>query len=284
MRDAYCENLVRTADRDRFLSVLFAPAEHRDALLALYAFNVEITRVREVVRQPLAGEIRLQWWRDALDGQGRGEVAANPVATALLAAIRGYSLPVEHLHTLIESRRFDLYDEPMATLAALERWAGDSASTLIALAARILLADDVAPVAALIRAAGIAHVLTGLLQALPVHAARGQLYVPLDVLAGHGVDRRDVAASPLTPELRAALLELRDRARSHLVAAGDAFATAPPASVPAIVPALLPLAPVAATLARLDRCDRLDPLPLPPWRRQWLIWRAARRPARLFAP
>ena len=82
---AHCEALVRTADKDRFLRTLFAPAEHRGALFALYAFNVEVARVREAAREPLAGEIRLQWWRDVLAGEGRGEVAANPVAAALLA-------------------------------------------------------------------------------------------------------------------------------------------------------------------------------------------------------
>ena len=64
---AYCEALVRTADRS--LTALYAPAEHRSAL-ALYAFNIEIARVREVVRDPMAGEIRLQWWSDAFAGSG----------------------------------------------------------------------------------------------------------------------------------------------------------------------------------------------------------------------
>ena len=89
MQDAFahCEALVRAADKDRFLATLFAPAEHRQALFALYAFNVEVSRVREAVREPLAGEIRLQWWSEVLAGEGRGEVAANPVAAALLATM-----------------------------------------------------------------------------------------------------------------------------------------------------------------------------------------------------
>jgi len=70
MQDAFahCEALVRASDKDRFLSALFAPAEHRGALHALYAFNVEAARVRELAREPLAGEVRLQWWREALSG------------------------------------------------------------------------------------------------------------------------------------------------------------------------------------------------------------------------
>src|SRR5262245_66224178 len=87
MQDAFahCEGLLRAADKDRFLTALFAPAARRDALFALYAFNLEIARVREVVREPVAGEIRLKGWSDVLGGAGRGEVAARTVGAALLA-------------------------------------------------------------------------------------------------------------------------------------------------------------------------------------------------------
>ena len=191
MQDAFahCEALVRAADKDRFLATLFAPAEHRGALFALYAFNVEVSRVREVVREPLAGEIRLQWWRDVLGGEGRGEVAANPVAAALLASMARYRLPAERLEALVEARRFDLYDEPMATLAALDAYAGSVSSNLIALAARILGSGGEPEIDALTHHAGLAHAVTGLLKAFPIHAARGQLYVPLDVLERHGAGR-----------------------------------------------------------------------------------------------
>ena len=96
---AHCEALVCAADKDRYLASLFAPADKRRHLYALYAFNVEIARVREVIRTPMAGEIRLQWWRDALNSAARavhasvegsslrGDVWANPVADALLTTI-----------------------------------------------------------------------------------------------------------------------------------------------------------------------------------------------------
>src|SRR5580693_2470065 len=106
MQDAFahCEALVRVADKDRFLAALFAPIEHRGALYALYAFNIEIARVREIIREPLAGEIRLQWWNDAIAGNAAGDVQANPVAAALLAAMARYRLPGELLTGLIAAR------------------------------------------------------------------------------------------------------------------------------------------------------------------------------------
>jgi phytoene synthase len=282
MRDAFahCEALLRAADRDRFLATLFAPAEHRDALFALYAFNVEITRVREAAREPLAGEIRLQWWSDVLGGAGRGEVAAYPEAAALLESIARYRLPAGRLEALIAARRFDLYDEPMATLADLEVYTDSASSGLIALAAQVLLRGSEPDIGALCHHAGVAHAIAGLLKAFPVHAGRGQLFLPLEVLQRHGASRQDVAGGRATPQLRAALAELRQRARHHLREAQELLAAAPPA----VLPALLPVVLAAPTLARMERrdYDPFVPVEIAPWRRQWLIWRAARQPARIF--
>ena len=126
----YCAELVRAADRDRYVATLFAPAEHRGALHALYGFNSEVARVREVAREPLPGEIRLQWWSEVLRGERDGEAQANPVAAALLASIAQYRLPPDKLIDLVDARRFDLYDEPMATLAELETYASKTSAAL----------------------------------------------------------------------------------------------------------------------------------------------------------
>jgi len=128
--------------------------------------------------------------------------------------------------------------------------------------------------------AGLAHALAGLLAAFPIHAARGQLFIPLEMLARHGADRLDVKGGPATPQLRAALAELRLRARHHLGAAQQLLASV----APAVVPALLPVALAGPTLARMERrgYDPFVPVAIAPWRRQWLIWRAARRPRRIF--
>jgi 15-cis-phytoene synthase len=277
---AHCEALVRAADRDRFLATLFAPRERRGALFALYAFNVEIARVREVVRDPVAGEIRLQWWSDVLAGDGRGEIEAHPVASALRASVARYGLPPERLQTTISARRFDLYSEPIATLADLEAYADGASSSLIALAAQILNGDGASDIDALSHHAGLAHAIAGLLKAFPFHAARGQLFVPLELLERHGADREDVRIGRATPQLRSALADLRDSARRHLRQAQDMARTVSPDAMPA----LLPVALAGATLARMERgdYDPFVPVEIAPWRRQWLIWRAARRPSRIF--
>src|ERR1700746_3699937 len=81
--------LVRRHDRDRFQTVLFAPATRREALFALYAFNYEIARVRESVTQPLLGQIRLQWWREAIATAFEGgPIRHHMVVEPLTAIIR----------------------------------------------------------------------------------------------------------------------------------------------------------------------------------------------------
>jgi 15-cis-phytoene synthase len=287
MQDAftYCESLVRAGDKDRFLAALFAPSAHRPAVFSLYAFNLEIARIRELAHGPLAGEIRLQWWNDVLLGEGRSEAAGHPVAAALLATIAKYGLERRRLTALIDARRFDLYDEPMHTLADLESYADAASASLIALCAQILDADKV-DIGALAHHAGNAQALAGLLIAFSVHARRGQLYVPLELLESHGVGRQDVLGDQLpalkraSGGLRAALAELRLIARRHLGQARDLMRTAPAA----VQPAFLPVALVPAMLSRMERndYDPFAPAEIVPWRRQWLIWRACRRPDRIF--
>jgi phytoene synthase len=276
---AYCEALVRAADKDRFLSALFAPAAHRGALHALYAFNIEIARVRESIHEPLAGEIRLQWWTDAIAGKAAGDVEANPVAAALAAAVTRYRLPTELLTGLVAARRFDLYDDPMRTLADFNDYARATSSTLIELAARILAGSEMPGLGQLAFDAGLSYAIAGLLQAFPIHAARGQLFLPLDVLERHGA-RQDFAARHATTPLRDALAQMRGHAREHLAQAGRLAHGVPVAGLPA----LLPVALVRPALDRMERADYdpFVPMELSQWRRQWLLWRAARRPARIF--
>jgi phytoene synthase len=274
---AYCAELVRAADRDRFLATLFAPAQHRDAIHALYAFNIEIARVREVAREPLPGEIRLQWWSEVLRGERAGEAAANPVAAALINTIQRYELPSEPLWDLVEAHRFDLYDEPMATIPDLKSYAVKTSSSLLALAAQILGARDAADDIA--RPAGIAYAVARLMIAFPQQAARRQLFVPVELLARHKVVIEDIFIGKTTPELRAALAGMREIADAGLAAACTHIAVAPTA----IIPSLLPL---AVARLELDRMKRLDYDPFAPpeisqWRRQWAIWRASRDPKRI---
>jgi phytoene synthase len=218
--------------------------------------------------------VRLQWWRDALKEQAHGEERANPVADALLETIGRFKLPIAILDRLIEARTFDLYDDPMRSISDLDVYARSTSSAVIELAAAILCGSeqDLGETAV---HAGIAYAIAGLLRAFPIHAARGQLYVPAEVLERHGVRREDIFAGRTSEELRAAFAEMRQHARQHLAELDEWRSLVPPEASPAF----LPVALVHGLLASMERA-RYDPfkvVELPQWRRQWTMWRAARR-------
>jgi phytoene synthase len=270
---AFCADLVRAHDFERYTATLFVNADRRRALLALYAFNVEISRVREQVSQPLPGEIRLQWWTDMLAGAGHGGVEGNPVAAELLRAIRTYGLQVERLSRLIDEHQFDLYNDLMPSMAALEAYVHDTSSALFALGARIMGVESEAS-DHLARHAGFAHGFTRVIAALPADAARRQLFVPLQLLESHGSGMEEVFAGKETPQLRAALDQLIGEARVHLKTAFELLASAPAE----VRPLFLPLALVRRDLKRMSRADTNLFAPRAPSRLRtlWTLWRASK--------
>jgi phytoene synthase len=271
---AHCEALVRSVDRDRYLATLFVPAARRPSVFAIYAFNAEVASVRERAREPMAGEVRLQWWRDALAGLAAGGTAANPVAAALLDTIERNEISRDGLERLIEARAFDLYDDPIPTVAALDAYLRATTSALFALVERLLLGPGVIPPEAAERA-GLAYGAVGLLRAFPLHASRGQIYVPHEILDRFGAGAEDILAGRTTPEILAALRELRTGARRHLNAAREHLRKVPAEALPGF----LPLALCDAYLNRMDAADYdpfRTPVDVPQWRRQWRLWRAAR--------
>jgi len=267
----HCAALVRDVDRDRYLAALFASAERRDGLFALYAFSLEIARIRDLAREPVPGEIRLHWWREVLLGERVGEAAAHPVASALMETISRHNLAREPLVALIEAHRFDIYDDPMANLAELQAYAAATLGTVYECASRTLAGSGMV-LANIVSEAGEAETIADIIEHLPRHAAHHQLYVPLEVLSHYGANPADVYAMQATPELRAALAELRLRARRHLSRIADA-------EIPEITrPAFLPLAPLRQWLLAMEGedYDPFHPPEVPQWRRQWRIWRAAK--------
>ena len=272
----HCETLIRGADKDRYLATLFAPAEKRGPLFALYAFNVEIESVLERAREPMPGEIRLQWWRDVINGERTGEAAANPIAAALRDIIDHFSLPKQRLLDLIEAHSFDLYDDPMPTYEALEGYARKTSGTIFDLAARIAGA----PAEYAGDRAGLAYGMTALLRSFALHASRRQFFLPVTFLE-NGSTPEEAFAGQSSPFLVNALGMVRRRARENL----EAFEALLPQLPAATLPAFLPVALVPGYLSAMERSGydpfRSDPN-VPQWRRQWVLWRSAPRWSRVM--
>ncbi|WP_448043608.1 phytoene/squalene synthase family protein [Bradyrhizobium liaoningense] len=270
---AFCADLVRSHDFPRYAATLFAPVAERRALLALYAFNVEIVRVRDQVSQPLPGEIRLQWWTDMLSGHVHGSAEGNPVAAELLCAIRDFNLPVEPLSLLADEHQFDLYNDPMPTMAALEGYLAATSSALFGLAAQVLGPPSEA-VEHLARHAGLAQGIVQVIANLPRDAAHRQLFLPQQLMERHNCNIEDVFSGKETPNLHAVLEQLAGEARQHLTTASSLLAQVAPSTRPAF----LPLSQAQADLKRLSRPER-NPFTLQPssrLRTLWTLWRASR--------
>lgn len=269
----FCAELVRSQDFTRYASTLFVPPPQRRRLLALYAFNVEISRVYAQVSQPLPGEMRLQWWSDMLAGAGHGGIEGSPVAAELLLAIRSCDLPVERLSRLIDEHQFDLYNDPMPTMAALESYISDTYSALFSLGAAIAgwQSEEIEHLA---RHAGLAQGMAQVIAALPLHSSRRQLFVPLQVLERHGAGMETAFAGRKTPQLRAALDQLIGEAQDHFRMALTLLPNAPPE----VRPVFLPLALVRRDLASMARAgsDLLTPPASSRLRTLWTLWRASR--------
>lgn len=279
---AHCESLVREGDPDRYFATLFAPADARPHLFALFAFTLEIARVRDAVSQALAGEIRLQWWRDALAPEGAsgalsGDVRANPVAAALLDTMARFNLPIQPLIDLLDARVHDLYDDPIADLNQLEGYCGEVFSAPLRLGGLILTNGRDANDADAAGHGGVALGMTALMRAFPLHARRGQLMLPpLAVLEEQGLTRGDVVSGRADrAALATAFAKMRGHASRHCDLAQRALADADPR----IGPLYLPLALVPLYLDRMARADYApyeSLIEVPRWRRLWRLWRRAR--------
>jgi phytoene synthase len=180
---------VRAADPDRYFSTLFAPAPLRPFLFALYAFNAEVARVAETVREPMLGAIRLEWWRETAESAAKGAPRNHDVARGLAALFAQKAARLDEFEGLIAARAFDSSADHFADFAGLENYLDATGGWLMRLAAELLGA---APEQAVLvtRDAARAYGLTGLLRSLPFHNGRHKLYLPLDLLS----------ALQLTPE------------------------------------------------------------------------------------
>ncbi len=214
---AYCMEEVRRFDHDRYLTLLFAPPDKRPALFALHAFNLEIARVRETVRETMLGQIRLQWWRDALAEARAGRPRQHQVLLALAPSLAGPLQP-DWIDELLTAREFDLRENGPNTGAELEVYVAGTSSTLVQLSLDIWGgANQAARDAA--RHVGLAWGLTGLLRAVPFHARQRRRYLPADMLREAAISEDDLIEGRAGDRVGAVARPLADLARDHLHAA-----------------------------------------------------------------
>ena len=271
-----CARQVRRIDHDRFLTALFAPPDRREALFALYAFNHEVAKTREVVTEPMLGQIRLQWWRDSLAAVYRGDVPKHDVLTPLAEAIAAFDLTRDHFDQLIDARQADLEETAPPDLAALETYAEGTAAPLHLLALEILGVRD-GPALEVARHVAVATALTGLLRAVPFHARQRRVYLPTAEVEAVAVELGELFELRPHLGLARAVERLARRAEDLLGEARARRPEVPRTAIPALLSAVLARRYLRA-IRRADH-DVFDirvqrQAPLAAWS---LAWHAARR-------
>jgi 15-cis-phytoene synthase len=191
--------LVRRHDPDRFLTALFAPPEKRDALLTLYAFNHELARAREAVSEPPLALIRLQWWREVVEGARRHHEVAEP----LLAAIDAGELDRDDLLSLIDAREAEA-EPAFETMQAWHGYLLGSAGGVAVAAGRLLGVPDPER----LRPLGAAYGVAGVLRSIPAHSRQGRCLLPVDRLGEHGLVPEAIIAEPAAVALQSVLRQL----------------------------------------------------------------------------
>jgi phytoene synthase len=262
--------VARAFEPDRYVAATLAPSQQRDALIAVAAFAADLRRITATVTEPMMGEIRLQWWRDAIAGFESGQSTGHPIADALASATRSHRLPSADLQAMTEARAFDLYTDPMPDDAALDGYVSKTEAVPFALALRIqhASAHDAIPLD-LADLAGRAYGLTRVLVDLPHTVSRGRQLLPISLLNQHDVAREAMMQGRTTPEFRVAI--------ANLIAGIEETLTAIRQRHGARSGALLPLAVLPAVLRHLKAPERdplRHPVELAPLARLWRIARA----------
>ena len=280
-RQSYAAQQVRRFDYDRYLCALFAPAARRDALFAVLAFNIEVAKTREAVTEPMLGQIRLQWWREAIaeiydgdPGEGGG-VRRHEVVLALADAIQAHDLPRRAFDRLIDAREFDLTDQLPRSLGDLMDYLDDTSAALFHLLALVLDARDVAT-DTIARGVGRVWGLTGLIRAIPFHARQQRCFIPQDVAESTGLKPRDVFDLKPTEALASAVRRLTEEAARRLTLARAERETLDPKALSAVLPAIL-AGRYLDRIAAQDFDVLTKPVTLGRFIRQRALWRAAKR-------
>ncbi|MEQ9332760.1 squalene/phytoene synthase family protein [Thalassobaculum sp.] len=261
--DFACAAIARRHDHERYLACLYAPPSRRAALLALLAANHEVAKTAEVVSEPGIGQIRLQWWRETLEGIATGRPRAHEVAVPLAEAVSGHGLRLDRLHAIVDAREADLDGEPPATLDDLEAYAAATAGELHAAVAEILDADP-----ALARDGGTAWGLLGLMRALPALTAAGRTPLPEALLQENDISHQKIRDMGGSVRLCQVVRPVVHRARRRLAAMRDSAGFRAPAFRP-----LRLLADRAGDHAQALERAGFEPFALPPAPPAGLVWR-----------
>ena len=218
MRISYCASEVKAYDPDRYLTALFAPKAYREAIFSLYAFSSDIARTRELVSEPILGQIRLKWWNDTISSIYEGETINHPVVMELSEAIKKFELVPKPFYDLITARSLDLSDTPPENMDKLETYAQNTSGILSRLAMNVLGYTVGAPIKAA-NLVGTAWALIGLMRSVGFHAQNQRIYIPETLINNYNLSETNLLNPSSVNQLKEAIIEIVCKAEEKIIEA-----------------------------------------------------------------
>ena len=253
MKISYCASEVKAYDPDRYLTALFAPKGYREAIFSLYAFNSDIARTRELVSEPILGQIRLKWWDETISSIYEGETINHPVVMELAKAIKKFELVSKPFYDLIKARSFDLNDSPLENIDELEAYALNTSGVLSRLAMNVLGYSKGAPIKAA-NLIGTAWALIGLMRSVGFHAQNKRVYIPESLIMNYNLSKTNLLNPSSVGQLKEAIKEVVCKAEEKIVEARDLKN-----DIPKGANSVLLLAAIANSYISLLKNERFDP-------------------------
>ncbi|EMD39941.1 hypothetical protein CERSUDRAFT_150748 [Gelatoporia subvermispora B] len=276
---AYCRDIVRKRDYEAYLTSYFYPRELQSGFYALRAFYIELSTVQEAVSNPTLGKMRTQFWRDAVKGIQDDRPPKHPIALALHQASKRANLPAYHLKRIIDARDAELHSPVHLTIDSLIAHAESTSSTFLYLLLSLLDLSSSSLYSHAASHLGISSSIATLLRALPYHASKGQMVIPADITARHGVSQEEVFRRGGNAQgIEDAVFQFATVANDHLMTAVQMFKDE---GLEGKVPVgarsvFLNGIPVRIYLERLESVNfnAFDPsVQLRSWKLPWRVWR-----------
>ena len=211
-----CADMVYKDDHNRYLTALFVDKDKRRSLFALYAFNIEISKVVEISKEPLVCQIKLQWWRDSLDDLKKGQVAKHPVIQELAMVLTDHQIDLDDLLMIIQARNSELLDKSPKTLNALTEYCRHTAGILNRLGLQIITNDSNHPHRSHCEDLGTAWGLIGIIRAISFHATAQRCFIPDELLGEANIKIEDLYKGDFSPQFSQAITPMCDRAENIL--------------------------------------------------------------------
>ncbi|XP_065524697.1 NADH dehydrogenase (ubiquinone) complex I, assembly factor 6 isoform X2 [Lathamus discolor] len=211
----YCAELVRKRDYEGFLCSLLLPAESRTSAFALRAFNVELAQIKDSITQKTTGLMRMQFWRDAVEGIYCDNPPHQPIATELWRAVKRHNLTKMWFMKIIDEREKNLDDRPYRNIQELEKYAENTQSALLYLTLEMLGVRNVNADHAASHI-GKAQGIVTCLRATPYHCTRQKVFLPMDICMLHGVSQEDFIRGKQEKNVRDVIYDIASQAHIHL--------------------------------------------------------------------